>query len=169
MKNILLNGLNEAKSTLWIFGLLKQAATLDIASPDTCQCLKPPFEPFTPSWIHSCYNQPRVGTLKLGWKLIVQWCGYMLMGHFDFAWCAIWNGFPRLDHLEWFPKIGSQMFCNHHNMPLCWGHISDFSIFFLQNGWTTPADLKISMRVKLVGILNVLVYFIMSSKQNQVS
>ena len=29
------------------FGLLKEAATLDIASPDTCQCLNPPFEPFT--------------------------------------------------------------------------------------------------------------------------
>jgi len=38
-------------------GLLKQAATLDIASPDTCQCLKPPFKPF-------CCNQPRVGRLK---------------------------------------------------------------------------------------------------------
>ena len=25
----------------------KQAVTLDIASPDTCQCLKLPFEPFT--------------------------------------------------------------------------------------------------------------------------
>ena len=38
----LLNGWNEANSTPWMFGLLKQAATLDIASPDTCQCLKPP-------------------------------------------------------------------------------------------------------------------------------
>jgi len=28
-------------------GLLKEAATLDIASPDTCQCLNPPFKPFT--------------------------------------------------------------------------------------------------------------------------
>ena len=42
----------------------KQAATLDIASPDTCQCLKPPFEPFKSPWIHPCYNQPRVGRLK---------------------------------------------------------------------------------------------------------
>jgi len=47
-------------STLWTFGLLKLAATLDIASPDTCQCLKPLYEPFTPPWIHPCYNQPRV-------------------------------------------------------------------------------------------------------------
>ena len=36
--------------------LPKEAATLDIASPDTCQCLKPPFEPshhckFTPATI----------------------------------------------------------------------------------------------------------------------
>jgi len=37
------------------FGLLTQ--TLDIASQDTCQCLKPPFEPFTSPWIHPCYNQ----------------------------------------------------------------------------------------------------------------
>jgi len=34
-------------NTLWTFGLLKQAATLDIVSPDTCQSLIPPFEPFT--------------------------------------------------------------------------------------------------------------------------
>jgi len=32
---------------VWTFGLLREAATLDIASLDTCQCLKPPFEPFT--------------------------------------------------------------------------------------------------------------------------
>ena len=51
----LLDGWNEAKSTLWIFWLLKQAATLDIATPDTCQCLKPPFKPFTSPWIHTCY------------------------------------------------------------------------------------------------------------------
>jgi len=37
----------EVKCTLWTFGLLKQAAKLDIASPNTCQCLKPPFKPFT--------------------------------------------------------------------------------------------------------------------------
>ena len=41
-----LNGLNEVKSTLWTFGLVKQAATLDIASPETCQCMKLPFELF---------------------------------------------------------------------------------------------------------------------------
>ena len=57
-----LNDWNEAQSTLWTFGLLKQAATLDIASPDTCQCLKPAFEPFTSLWIHPCYNQPWVST-----------------------------------------------------------------------------------------------------------
>ena len=34
------------KSTLWTFGLLKQAATLNIASQDACLCLKLPFEPF---------------------------------------------------------------------------------------------------------------------------
>ena len=44
----------KAKYTLWTFGLLKQAATLDIASPDTGQCLKPPFEPFT----SPCTNSP---------------------------------------------------------------------------------------------------------------
>ena len=60
----LLSGWNETKSTLWVFGLLKQAATLDIASIDTGQCLKPPFEAFTSLWIHPCYNQPRVGRLK---------------------------------------------------------------------------------------------------------
>ena len=60
----LLNGSNEAKSTLWMFGLLKQAAALNIASPDTCQCLKLPFNPFTSSWIYRCYNQPQVGRLK---------------------------------------------------------------------------------------------------------
>ena len=38
---------------MWTFGLLKEAVTLDIASPDTCQYLNPPFEPFI------C-NQPRV-------------------------------------------------------------------------------------------------------------
>ena len=38
---------NEAQSTVWTFGLLKEAATLDIASPDTYQSLKIPFEPFT--------------------------------------------------------------------------------------------------------------------------
>ena len=32
---------------VWTFGLLKEAATLNIASSDSCQCLKPPFEPFT--------------------------------------------------------------------------------------------------------------------------
>ena len=36
-------------ATLWMFGLLKQAAALDIASPDTCQCLKLPFETFKSS------------------------------------------------------------------------------------------------------------------------
>ena len=40
------NDQNEAKSILWTFGLLKYAATLDIASPDTRQCLKLPFKPF---------------------------------------------------------------------------------------------------------------------------
>ena len=58
------NGWNEAKSTRWTFGLLKQAATLDMASPDTCQCLKPPCKPFKSPWIHPFYNQPRVGRLK---------------------------------------------------------------------------------------------------------
>ena len=60
----LLNGWNEAHSTVWTFGLLRKAATLDIASPDTCQCLKPPFEPFTSPWNHPCYNQPRVSIPK---------------------------------------------------------------------------------------------------------
>ena len=58
---------NEALSSLWMLGLLKQAAKLDIASPDTCQFLKlpfEPFEPFTPPWIHPCYNQPQVSRLK---------------------------------------------------------------------------------------------------------
>ena len=44
---VLLKGCNEAKSTLCMFGLLKEAATLDIAGLDTCQCLKLPFEPLT--------------------------------------------------------------------------------------------------------------------------
>jgi len=43
-KNQLGNGSFMAeKSTLWMFELLKQAATLIIASPDTRQCLKAPF------------------------------------------------------------------------------------------------------------------------------
>ena len=58
------NSWNEAQSTVWTFGLSKEAATLDIASPDTCQCLKPPLEPSTPPWIHPCYNQPRVSRPK---------------------------------------------------------------------------------------------------------
>ena len=58
------NGWNEAHSTLWTFGLLKQAATLDIASPDICQCLEPPFKPFMSPWIHPCYNQPWVSRPK---------------------------------------------------------------------------------------------------------
>jgi len=71
----LLDGWNEALSTLWTFGLLKPAATLDIDSPDTCQCLKPPFEPFTPPWIHPCYNQPRVSgpKFKLETNSTVMW------------------------------------------------------------------------------------------------
>ena len=38
----------EMKCNL-LCGLLKEAATLNIhvASPDSCKCLKPPFEPFT--------------------------------------------------------------------------------------------------------------------------
>ena len=38
--------------------LLKEAAILNIASPDTRQCLKPSFKPFTSPWIHPYYNQP---------------------------------------------------------------------------------------------------------------
>jgi len=37
-----------------MFGQPKQAATLDIASPDTRQYQKPPFEPFT----HHCKTIP---------------------------------------------------------------------------------------------------------------
>ena len=47
-----------------MFGLLKEAASLNIASPDSFQCLKPPFEPFTSPWIHPCYNKPRVSRPK---------------------------------------------------------------------------------------------------------
>ena len=47
-----------------MFGLPKETATLDIASPDTCQCLNPPFEPFTSPWIHPCHNQPWVSRPK---------------------------------------------------------------------------------------------------------
>jgi len=36
----------EMKHNL-LFGLPKEATTLDIVSPDTFQCLKPPLEPFT--------------------------------------------------------------------------------------------------------------------------
>ena len=57
----LLNDWNEAQSTVWTFGLPKEA---DIASPDTCQCLKLPFEPFTSPWIHLCYNHLRVNRPK---------------------------------------------------------------------------------------------------------
>jgi len=46
----------------------QRATTPDIASPDTCQCLKPPFEPFTSPWIHLCYNQPRVSRPKFRLK-----------------------------------------------------------------------------------------------------
>ena len=52
------------QNVLWTFGVLKQASTLDIASPDTFQCLKLPFEPFTSLWIHPCYSQPRIGRPK---------------------------------------------------------------------------------------------------------
>jgi len=52
------------QSTLWTFGLLKQTATLHISSRDTCQCLNPPFQPFTSPWIHPCYNQPQANRLK---------------------------------------------------------------------------------------------------------
>ena len=40
-------GRDEAQFTVWMSGLLRGAATVDIASPHTCQYLKPPFEPFT--------------------------------------------------------------------------------------------------------------------------
>ena len=76
----LLNAWNEAQSTVWTFELLKEAATLDIASPDTCQCLKPPIEQLS----HHHEFTPAAISLKkvyqsLGWKLIVEWCGYMLV------------------------------------------------------------------------------------------
>ena len=69
----LLSGWNEAQSTLWTFGL---HVTLDIANPDTCQCLKLPFEPLTSPWIHPCYNHHWVSRQSLCWKLIVQWWLY---------------------------------------------------------------------------------------------
>jgi len=78
---------------VWTFGLLKEAATLDIACPDTCECLQPPFEPLTSRWIHPCYNQPRVSRSKFRLEtIIVQWCGYVLV---VLVWfCLIWNSFP---------------------------------------------------------------------------
>jgi len=34
------------------------------SNTDICQCLEPPFEPFTSPWIHPCYNQPQVSKPK---------------------------------------------------------------------------------------------------------
>jgi len=92
----LLSGWNEAHSTLWAFGLLKQAATLDIASPDTCQCLKPPFEPFTSPWIHPCYNQPRVSRPKfrLETNSVVVW---LYAGGVSLILPDVWLGTVSLD------------------------------------------------------------------------
>jgi len=81
---------------LWTFGLLKEAATLDIASPDTCQCLNLPFEPFTSQWIHPCYNQPWVSRPN-----------FMLETNSTVVWLYAggvslilpWNSFPRLGHI----------------------------------------------------------------------
>jgi len=77
-----------------MFGVLKQAATLDIASPDTCQCLKPPFEPFTSPWIHPCCNQPRV---SLGWKLILQCMVWLYAGGVSLILPKVQFGMVSLD------------------------------------------------------------------------
>ena len=42
----------------------KTSSNTGYSTPDTCQCLKLSFEPFTSSWIHPCYNQPWVGRPK---------------------------------------------------------------------------------------------------------
>ena len=53
--------MHVVKSTLWAFGLLKQAATLDVASWDTCQSLKPLW-----SLTYHCEFTP--ATISLGLK-----------------------------------------------------------------------------------------------------
>ena len=47
-----------------VWAAKRSSNTIAIASPDTCQRLKPPFKPFTSPWIHPCYNQPRVSRPK---------------------------------------------------------------------------------------------------------
>ena len=51
-----------------------------------------------------CHNQPRVSNQSLGWKLIVQWCGYMLV---------VLVGFFLMCDLERFHQIRShiQYYC----------------------------------------------------------
>ena len=54
------------KWSTWKFGLLKQALTLDIASPDTSQCLKPPFEPSIHTSVNSSLLQSALGKYTKG-------------------------------------------------------------------------------------------------------
>jgi len=83
---------------VWTIGLLKEAATLDIASPDTCLCLNLPFEPFTSLWIHPCYNQPRVSKPKfrLETNSTVVW---LYAGGVSLILPDVWFGTVSLDYV----------------------------------------------------------------------
>jgi len=71
----LLNGWNEAKSTLWTFGLLKQLT--DIASPD----VYPPVPETAIQTFHVIIKPPLLQSTssRLDFKLIAQWCSYLLV------------------------------------------------------------------------------------------
>jgi len=86
-----------------MLGLLKQAVTLDITSPDTCQFLKPPFEPVASPQIHPCYNQPLVSrpNFRLDTNSTVLW----LYGKYAGGVSLI---LPDVQ-LKWSPKIGSHI------------------------------------------------------------
>jgi len=71
---------------------------------------------------HITVNSPPL-QLASGWKLVAQWCGYMLV---VLVWCAIWNGFPRLGHIY-----------------SCWSGVSGFKI-------TTCSNIIINKKIKTI-------------------
>ena len=71
----LLNGWNEAQSTLWRFGLLaKTSSNTGYCQPRHSPCQKLPFEPFISPWNHPYYNQPQVGWLEFRLHSVVAIC-----------------------------------------------------------------------------------------------
>ena len=154
----------ETKHNLHCGRWLKQAATLDIASPDTCQGLKPPFEPFTSMWIHPSYNQPRVSRPKfrLETNSTVVWLyagGVSLIlpderfGTVSLDWvtfekldfiisessntvCFFWMAFPPLGVQYYLVSLGS--------------HLQPYTIAFLIEGQQLTMDINSGAFMSLV-------------------